>query len=476
MDTRLNAFKQLKPFLVGSWILTGPAVMATERPSEVLYIDSEKGFLLADPLPNDVRPGDPVCLIQESKGILDCSAKAEDHSGQRLVFLSATSLEKLSTGDRVLLKRIYIKSASEAVSPKTLQSHLVRDQNQDSTQKGVKQSLQARKLPSGGAPDLKQSSPEYATEEFPEIFVPKIKKRRHKATKEADPTLQVTESIRKIFKKDDVPTFNFAQDQAERKQTEADDPPPQLDSVEPTPLALEFSITGFENSPLLPLATFDSLRFRTLRADESSRQDLWVTNKTKLEPQLGYGFQLGINRNRQHYASLGWRSFRFTQLQSTTSFDEIDGRFVTLSRTRASLQAAHAGGGWIWNLTSWLDLSAGLGLDIYESELKFRAETLNNIDSSVSLMAFAQSRFQTIALQGQGSVLASWGSWGLSVATLAAVPVVIRNRSFDGSVNVPERIRFEGDPRENLETSLGHRTAPIAAEIWMGLTYTPKRD
>ncbi|MCX6128533.1 MAG: hypothetical protein NTX25_05635 [Proteobacteria bacterium] len=451
--------------------------------SEILYMDDEANFLLFDQIPSDIKEGDHVCLFQSEATAPYCEARVRWISRKPLVFTSAAVLAKLQVGNVLEVKRIYLVDKNSTGTTYTDTTSFSKDflgkaQAQKRSEDIQKEQSEQPKVPKGSAPSLQAEAPAITGGDFPEIFIPKIRKNRTRAKKDTSETAETIAAIKKALKDKASSSYQFLPTRQELTvvHEEVQAPTRSEDEIPPSPLHQAIDYNVFQTIPILPVASFQSLRFRTVSSDSLERNSLWVKNNGSLKSTLGSGFSLNLLQNLNQIFSFGWRYHVYERASSRATYDDIDDRFEARTSTRISSQAVHAAMGWRRELTDYLLFDQSFGLDFYYTELWFKALNVDTSTDRSEAIGFARSSFFFLAPRWQTSLRLQYHAWGISLSSVLEVPMLSFNRNFEGSAAKPDRLIYSQDFQRDLQNSLTHKIRPIGLEILLGMTYQPQRD
>jgi hypothetical protein len=463
--------------------MLGQAAWAADMGSEVLYMDEDVNFLLLDQVSGDLKDGDRLCLYHESLSLPYCEAQFRWITRKPLVFLPATMMSRFQVGTRLEVKRIYVserkaEGASYVDATSFGRQYLATQQGTQRTQDIEKEKTEQPKLPKGNAPRLEADTPAIEGGEFPEIFIPKIRKKKTRRKKDSGETAETIASIKKSLKEKGPAQYQFLPVRAELSNAEGED---QGDvgsdeaEIPPSPLHSAIDVTVMQTLPLLPVAAFQGLRYRTITSDSLDRSTLWVQNKSELKPVLGAGFSLNLLQKLSHTVGFGWRYHVYNRAQSRSTYDEIESTLEARTTTRITAQAVHGEMGWRWTLADGLFIDLAPGLDLFYSEVKFKALAVNTGSGQAQALAFAHSNFFFVAPRFHAAFRYQYYGWGLALGTMVNVPVYSFKKNFDGGAAASERLNYSADPGADLNRSLTHKIRPVGVEAYLGLSYQPQR-
>lgn len=463
------------------------AAWAADMGSEVLYMDEDINFLLLDQVPGDLKDGDRLCLFHASMSLPFCEAQFRWITRKPLVFLPANMMSRFQVGSRLEVKRIYVSErkpdgAAYLDATSFGRQYLAGQQGTQRTEQIKTEQAEQPKLPKGNAPRLEADTPAVEGGDFPEIFIPKIRKTKPKRKKDTGETAETIAAIKKSLKEKGPAQYQFLPVREELSQTREDEDETETEDrgsteaeIPPAPLHSALDVTIFQTMPLLPVAAFQGLRYRTITADTLDRTTLWVKNKSELKPTLGAGFSLNLLQRMSHTVAFGWRYHVYDRAQSRATFDEIEPNLEARTTTRISAQAVHGEIGWRFTLLDELFFDFAPGLDLFYSEMKFKALTVNSNNAQATALGFAQSSFFFIAPRGHAVLRYQYHGWGLALGALVNVPVYSFKKTFDGGAAPSDRLTYSVDPGADLDRSLTHKIRPVGLEAYMGLSYQPQR-
>ncbi len=463
--------------------MLGTPAGAADMGSEVLYLDEDVNFLLLDQVSGDLKDGDRLCLYHGSLSLPFCEAQFRWIARKPLVFLPADMMQRFQVGSRIEVKRIYV-SERKADGPSYLDAtsfgrqYLAEQQGTQRSRDIETEKTEQPKLPKGNAPRLEADTPAIEGGEFPEIFIPKIRKTKPRKRKDTGETAETVAAIKKSLKEKGPAQYQFLPVRAELTQTQEKDEPEAVESeaeIPPAPLHSAIDVTVLQTMPLLPVAAFQGLRYRTITSDSLNRSTLWIKNKSELKPVLGAGFSLNLLQKLSHTVSFGWRYHVYDRSQSRSTFDEIEPNLEARTTTRISAQAVHGEMGWRFILLDELFLDLAPGLDLFYSDVRFKAMNVNAASGQAELLAFAHSNFFFLAPRAHAALRFQYRGWGVALGTMIDVPVFSFKKNFDGSAAPSERLTYTEDPGTDLNRSLTHKIRPIGVEAYLGLSYQPQR-
>jgi hypothetical protein len=458
-----------------------PSVWAAEMGSEVLYMDEDVNFLLLDQVASDLKDGDRLCLYHTSLPQPYCEAQFRWITRKPLVFLPANMMSRFQVGSRVEVKRIYVSERGpEGLNYRDAtsfgRSFLGGHQDATRAQKIQTEQAEQPRVPKGNAPRLETDTPGIEGGEFPEIFIPKIRRSKPRRSRDTGETAETIAAIKKALKDKGSTQYQFlpvrvSQVEASDKEVERTDP-----EIPPTPLHQAVDVTILQTLPLVPVAAFQGLRYRTISADSLERSTLWVQNKSQLKAILGAGFSLNLMQGLSRTVGFGWRYHVYDRAQSRSTYDDIQTTLEARTTTRISAQAVHGEMGWRWTLWDGLMLDMAPGVDLFYSEVKFKALNVDTSSGRASALAFAHSNFFFVAPRFHAALRYQYRGWGVALGSMASVPVFSFRKNFDGGAAPSERLNYSEDPGSDLNRSLTHRIQPVGVEVYLGLSYQPQRN
>ena len=455
-----------------------------ESGTEILYIDEEANFMLVDQVPNDIKEGDSICVFHAAFTKPNCEATVRWISKKPLIFMRNAFLAKTQVSDTIDVKRIYlIDKKDEGNGFKDAsnynRSYLNKKQGIDRNEQLQKSQTEQPKIPKGQAPSLQVDVPAIGEGDFPEIFIPKIHKIRTHSKKDTSETAETIAAIKRALKDKAPSSYQFmptrAEDVSLTQKIQAEDIEAS-EAIAPSPLHQAIDYSVFQILPVLPSASFQTLRFRTIKSDSLEQNSLWTKTNTNLKPIFGTGFSLNLMQNMSRLISFGWRYHIYEKASSRATYDEIESRFEAVTSTRISTQAVHGAFGWRQHLGDYLSMDNTLGLDLFYTELWFKAVNFDNSSSRAEAIGFAQSNFFFFAPRWQSSLRLQYRGWSFMLSSIITTPLISFNKKFDGSAAAPSRLIYNQDPEQDLKKSLIHKIRPIGAEFLIGFTYQPQRE
>jgi len=459
-------------------------VWAAETGSEVLYMDEDINFLLLDQVTGDLKDGDRLCLFHSSMALPFCEAQFRWISRKPLVFLPANLMARFQVGSRVEIKRIYVSErkadgASYIDATSFGRNFLSRQQGSDRAQQLQSEQSEQPKLPKGNAPRLQTDTAAIEGGDFPEIFIPKIRRNKPRNKKETGETAETIIAIKKSLKEKGPKAYQFLPVRAELTDKTGKDDTDTIQveaEIPPSPLHQAIDVTVLQTMPLLPVAAFQGLRYRTITSDTLDRSTLWIQNKSELKPVLGAGFSLNLMQSLSRTVGFGWRYHVYDRAQSRATYDEIETNLEARTTTRISAQAVHGEIGWRFAPVDWMRIDMAPGVDLFYSEVKFKALSVDTSSGAAQALAFAHSNFFFVAPRWHSVLRFQYQGWGLAVGGMASVPVFSFKKNFDGGAAPSERLNYRVDPGADLNQSLTHKIRPVGVEVYLGLSYQPQRD
>ncbi len=454
-----------------------------ESGSEVLYMDEEVNFLLLDQVSSELKEGDRVCLYHQSLVAPYCQASFRWISRKPLIFLSADMMSRFQVGARVEIKKIYVSERKIDGSGYTDASSFGRDflakkQNDERVGQIRAEQSDQPKIPKGSAPRLQTESANIEGGDFPEIFIPKIRKSKPRPKKDTGETADTIAAIKKALKEKGTNSFQFLPVRAELepKAAEPSDEVKAEDEIPPSPLHQAIDFTVFQTQPLLPVASFQSLRYRTISSDSLSRNSLWLRSQAELKAVQGAGFSLNLVQSLSRIVSFGWRYHVYEKAASKTTYDEIEPRLEAQTSTRISAQAVHGEIGWRFTPWDWMLFDLSPGVDLFYSDMWFRALKVDSSSGRSETLGYARSSFFFVAPRWHSAARLQYRGWGFALGGIISIPLASFKRSFDGSAVPSDRLTYNEDPGVDLQRSLTHKIRPIGVEAYLGLSYQPQRN
>ena len=474
-------------FIALTWI--APPIneaSAQKNNSEVLYADEDIGFLLIEPLAGSLKNGDPVCVIKEKTGKSYCSGRIRVIERKKLIFMDQKVISLFEQEEKVLVKKVFVNKNKGFTALIAVEDQLQKE-GRKKTHKKQSGSIASGALPVGGKVVANVDSPEISGNDFPEIYIPKIKKRRKKKTEtDGNQREEIKKALRKIFRKNNSISYRFASTtdpvpvKNENKETQKEEPRTtqvnsgDFDYIYPNPISHVLDIELIQSLPLAPVSTFKSVKFETITGDNKSRTTLWKSSDQELKPIGGTGFVVNFTRHLTNIFSLGWRYHLFEKSQTKTKFD-LSREDDAFTETRIHANATHGEWGKKWSLFDRLHYFGGMGLELYQSAVEFRSYSRLESSENDTLIAYADSEFKLLSLRIHNAFKLQWRSVGISAGAILTVPVHSFKKTFDGKVVIPEVVTFSGSTSEDLEGSLTHQESKYGAEVYLGLIYQPQR-
>ncbi|WP_218109983.1 hypothetical protein [Oligoflexus tunisiensis] len=456
---------------------------AAESGSEVLYMDEDVNFLLLDQVASDLKDGDRLCLYHASLPLPFCEAQFRWITRKPLVFLPANMMARFQVGSRVEVKRIYVSERGpDGLTYRDAtsfgRSYLGEQQDAERAQKIQTEKAEQPKLPKGNAPRLEADTPTIEGGEFPEIFIPKIRRSKPRRARDTGETAETIAAIKKALKDKGSTQYQFLPVRAELTDaSDDDDNAERMDpEIPPTPLHQAVDVTILQTLPLMPVAAFQGLRYRTISAESLDRSSLWVQNKSELKAVVGAGFSLNLMQGLSRTVGFGWRYHVYDRAQSRSTYDDIQTTLEARTTTRISAQAVHGEMGWRWTLWDGLMLDMAPGLDLFYSEVKFKALNVDTTSGRAEALAFAHSSFFFVAPRFHAALRYQYRGWGVALGSMSSVPLYSFKQSFDGGAAPSERLNYSEDPGTDLNRSLTHKIQPVGVEVYLGFSYQPQRN
>ncbi len=446
---------------------------ASAEPASVRYLDEDAGFIVLDQVPSDFQDKDRICVFAKEQLLGACDSIFRWHTQNPLLFPPKNLLEQFEVGMTLELKKAYLKNKDDLdpLGVRVFEENLrLKKENQDNLELKAKK-IGDNKFARGAPPPLEVEGPMIEGDDFPEIVIPKLKKPRKKRNRDTSTLAAISKSIRKTLRNKDSLSYQFASVEAAPVPEEI---VPRVDYPNPLNGALKFSL--FAAYPALPLASYQSLKFKTITNASLERSSLWTPSQTQLEPAEGFGFDLQITQKMQSFVNLGWRSHRFDSLKSESTFDEFDVDMIAYSRTTVAEQLAHGEWGRMQYWTDWYFTSFALGADLAYNTLNFDSVVRRQSNGETFVLAHAKKSFFTLA--PSLSFATGFEIWGLGIklGTLFSFPALQFQQSFEGEVTMPERLKFQGDGQEDLKNSLEQKPNVLGVEIILGISYQPQRS
>ncbi|MBC7531502.1 MAG: hypothetical protein H7318_07980 [Oligoflexus sp.] len=442
------------------------------EPSVVRYIDDEAGFVLVDQVGSDIKDGDTVCVFEAKETSPTCGVKFRRITRNLLLFPKKELLERWESGTVLDIKKIYFRGKAGDPQPDVVSYNKDMLKTKENAEKidQTKEVLTQNKFPKGAPPDVAVAAPSIEGDDFPEIFVPKLRKAKKKTKREMTEADATIKSVKKALKDKGLVSYSFMADpEVEEVQ------PKTVREDYPNPLHGSVEIAAMVVSPILTMATYNSLNFATITNATINRNSLWKISRNKLVPSGGAGLEVKVSSKMSSYFNFGWRYHTFNSLKSRSTFDEFDTTLIAESSSRVSEQVVSMDYG---KRQWWTDVfytSYGLGLDLVYTDLNFQSNVAGNATTSAFVIAYARHNFLTAAPRTQLQVgLKRWG-WGVSLGTLIIVPVYNFRDKFTGEAVVPERVNFQGSAKDNLQRSLKQTRNPVSVEMLLSISYEPQR-
>lgn len=450
---------------------------------EILYLDEEAGFILLAFGRGNYRQGDRVCISRVQPQHTSCAGQFQRVDRKPIVFLPTEELKNFEAQDEVIVERIYLKSQKKGgdfVDPNTYLGSIVFKKESNAKDKNILEKNKETKVPAGGKIPVAKNEITLSDKGFPEITVPKIRRPKRKPTRKEKTNVElVAKSIKKVLRKKNRIRYSFVPMEQEKEGKNAAESTAQENTEIKTiyPRALTHSLEWelMSSVPYIPLATFNSLRFRTIENSTLSRSTLWNKNKQELDPLVGGGINLHLVQNYIWTKSLGFRYHGFDRAKSRSTFDSVSRDFEAESTSKVEMWAVHADYGYRWYALPWLYLSGSAGLEIFSSTLKFKATNINIVNEQRDLIAFAESNFIDVGSRINLSINLSLRSFAIAIGNIFTVPLTNISQDFDGEVAVPERLTMTEDPKNDLKNNITHKRSSFASEVYIGISYKPQR-
>ena len=439
----------------------------------VRYMDEAAGFLVLDKIPGDWRDGDKLCVFDKKRSSSNCEVSFRRHTAQALLFPPKESMETFEVGMTLEVKKIYLgeRDAVESQDVVGYQSTLEKAADKELGSDRTSDQLKRQKFPKGSAPPLNAESPVIEGDEFPEIIIPKIRKSRNKKQRDVSELAMIRKGLKRSLNTKTQLAYQFA-----GEDVAPPTPPATVREDYPNPLNGAIRFTIFNAYPLLPMADYQSLKFRTITNLTTERDRLWEQSRTRLTPDQGLGFNLQLTSRQRSFVNLGWRYHNYNSLKSRSTYDEVDVTLIALSRSRVSEQIVHFDWGRIQDWNDWVYTSWSWGSDVALTDVKFDSRVERTGGSDSFILATAKRSLTTLApriLLSAG--VERWG-FGMNLGLLLQVPLNNLKESFEGEVTPPERVTFTGSPADDLKRSMTQQRNTIACEVLLGISYQPQRS
>ncbi len=445
---------------------------AEAEPAVIRYTDEAAGFIVLDQAPADWKDGDQVCLFDSKDSFTSCEVTFRWHTRQALLFPGKTNFERFEVGQAIEVKKIYLGSR-EAESPldvMTYKNQIKTETDQKLNQTRTTDNLKRQKFAKGVAPEVTVEAPTLEGDEFPEIFIPKLRKQKVKRDRDTSDIALIRKGLKRTLKNREQLKYQFASLGAPVEVVS-----PTIREDYPNPLNGALKLSVYSATPLLPMNAFDTLRFKTITNQTVNRDSLWDQSKTKLEADQGFGLNLQITARMKYFVNVGWRYHNYNALDSRSTFDEFDVSLIALNKTRVNEQIIYADWGQVQNWADWYYTSWAVGSDLAYTDVNFdsRVDKTDSADSFI--LANARQSFLTIAPRFVLSTGVERYGFGFNLGLAVQIPIYDFKKSFKGDVTVPERVRFNGSPVDDLKNSLTGKRNALGAEIFIGLSYQPQR-
>lgn len=449
-----------------------PNALAFAESTVIRYMDEDAGFMVLDKAPSDWKDGDKLCLFEKKSDYQSCETTFRWHASKALIYPPKASFEILDIGAEVEVRKILLlgSGAAKPLDVDTIRTGIQELEAEDSLKKETAERIQQNKFVKGSPPEIDVEAPTIEAEEFPEIFIPKLRKLRVKKERDTSESTAIKKGLKKSLKANKPISYQFASDKV-------DDPSAPVEYVAdiPTPLSSAIRFSLLSAYPLLPLASYSTTRFRTITSDTVDRTSLWTGGRTQLEAEDGLGFQIQLISRMRSFVNFGWRYHNYTSLKSRATFDEFDVSLLALSRTRVSEQVAHVDWGRQQNWTDWFYTNFAFGTDVALSELKFDSRVEREGGADAFILANARKSHMTLAPRVMLASGLEFAGFGVQASLVLSVPTLYFRESFEGDVTLPERVRFQGSAQDDLKNALQQKRNTVATELLFGISYQPQR-
>lgn len=442
------------------------------EPSTVRYLDETAGFVLLDQIASDVKDGDRVCVFEANVPTPTCDVTFRWMTRNPIIFPKKELFERLEIGTVLEIKKILFgaKAGDAPTDVSAFNKERLKGQEKDKELDQTKTMAKANKFPKGAPPDVSVEAPSIEGDEFPDIFIPKMRKTKKKSKRAVSELAGTIKAIKKALKDKGLVSYSFTAD-----PDVEDVVPSAVREDYPNPLHGAVEISVLEAVPLLPMASYQSLGFKTITNQTVNRSTLWNPSKNKLTPSAGGGIEIQIAAKQSGFVNIGWRYHTYNSLKSHSTYDEFDTTLVANSVSTVGEQIVSTDWG---KRQSWTDnffTSYAFGSDLAYTNVNFQSKVDGNGTTAPFIVATARHNFMTLAPRTQ--LRMGVQRWGLAFSTglWVIVPAYNFADTFNGEVAKPDRVIFKGDITKDLQNSLAQQKNPVSAEIFISISYSPQR-
>lgn len=462
-----------------------------QKHTEIVHVDEEIGFIMLDEVRETIKQGDSICILLVKTQESICQIEPKIVQRKQLFFPAKSTVSKFESGMKVILSRVYVKSNSKGIAGKTvaplseIKAKLFQEKRENKISASVPNAVQTAKAPKSNTLAIEAENPEMGGNDFPEIFIPKIKKRRvKKEKKQPSQTDILVKSLKKVFRKQGTVKYRFeGQKQGRKKLATTGDVPVEIEEqlpddfsfINPDPLTHVLDVTFFQTLPIVPITNVKSVKFSTITNDTLERSELWAQGKQTLTSSLGAGFEVNFTRSATEVFSLGYRYHLFEKAKTLSTFDQSVDNIYSETKTEVDTHALHVEWGKQNPIVGRWYQRYAFGLELFQSAITFKANTVNTATEKRELQAFAESSFGLIALRSHYSWKFQLGAFSFSTGAIASIPVALFKETFEGEISEPERVNYTGLGADEIKEKLEHKQSPIGAEIYFGINYQPQR-
>ncbi len=421
--------------------------------AEVVFVDPELRFAVIDQGNlQGIGVNSNVCVLDATGFILSCGAVIIAKRNMGAIKLPPEEMRRLRVGLKVSLKPIYLKDEKPPGAlkgqPDVFRPALVRPESlagpvqsaANSKERELSAAAQrADPPPADGAPGQAvegQALPHDAK----------------------DPFADLAKLYNALTFGDKVENNNRLREERRIART-----PPPVRSFSLHPLLL---------APLLNPVTYNDLAFDEIERDQPESASIWDTTPAAKRTKGGMGILARFEGSKDKVYTLGWRYLNFNKREVRTVLDEAYPDISATSTTKADATGIWAERSFNVNRTGSFSTEVGLGGDLFFSDLTFESAYLqegatNSLGDGV--IAFARSRLVVVSLRTSITQYFRIGPGFFSAGLGVLVPLTAVRKSFSGEEHPPPTSTFRGDPEDDLQDSLDHRTTRFAADAHLAL-------
>ncbi len=218
--------------------------------------------------------------------------------------------------------------------------------------------------------------------------------------------------------------------------------------------------------------SYKLLEFKSIEDQQTTADTLWKTELNNPPALSGSGGQLAlVGRNNKVY-QFGGRSRTHLPYTVKSRLFSLSSQNIIINEVSLSSYGFWLDYGQRFDLTSWTDAIASIGVDWDSSELSFDSLRLNQTNTTdQGIIAFASSGLNIYSLRLNYDQRIFLGKLGITAGVTATVPLWSPTPVLIGKITPPEGLTLSQDAVKDLTKAAAHQSNSFGIDVIISLIY-----